>query len=123
MGKYVASHLISDEHIVYETNFHWINYVNLRGILSLGILPFLQSRSSEFVITNKRIVVKTGIIARNTLEMNLSRIETVNVDQSFLGRILNYGSITIIGTGGTREEFYNIREPMIFRQKFQEFCG
>jgi len=122
MGKYVANHLISDEYIVYETNFHWINYINLPSLLSLGIIPFLQNRSSEFVITNKRIVVKTGIVARNTLEMNLSRIETVNVDQHFWGRLLNYGSITIIGTGGTREEFHNIREPLKFRQKFQEFC-
>jgi uncharacterized membrane protein YdbT with pleckstrin-like domain len=54
--------------------------------------------------------------------MNLSKIESVNVDQSFMGRILGYGSMTIIGTGGTREAFRNIRKPLEFRKAFQELC-
>ena len=53
-------------------------------------------------------------------EMNLSKIERVNVDQSIMGRILNYGSITIIGTGGTKEVFNDIASPMKFRKAFQE---
>jgi uncharacterized membrane protein YdbT with pleckstrin-like domain len=61
-----------------------------------------------------------GLIARRTLEMNLSKIEIVNVDQSIMGRILDYGSITVIGTGGTREVFNNIASPMLFRKAFQE---
>jgi uncharacterized membrane protein YdbT with pleckstrin-like domain len=52
--------------------------------------------------------------------MNLSKIESVNVDQSILGRMLGYGTIRIIGTGGTREEFPNISNPIEFRKKFQE---
>ena len=55
-----------------------------------------------------------------TLEMNLTKIESVNVDQSILGRILGYGTITIIGTGGTRESFHDISSPLLFRRKFQE---
>jgi len=54
--------------------------------------------------------------------MNLTKIETVNVDQTVMGRILNYGSITIIGTGGTKETFHNIARPMAFRRAFQELC-
>jgi uncharacterized membrane protein YdbT with pleckstrin-like domain len=54
--------------------------------------------------------------------MNLSKIETVNVDQSVMGRILNYGSIIIIGTGGTTERFHNIARPMVFKRRFQEQC-
>jgi hypothetical protein len=54
--------------------------------------------------------------------MNLSKIESVNVDQTVTGRILNYGSITIIGTGGTRETFHNISKPLSFRKAFQELC-
>ncbi len=123
MAGYVENHLIKDENIVHHTNYHWINYINLKGILSLGIIPMIQRRTSEFVITNKRIVVKTGLIARDTVEMNLSRIETVNVDQSFFGRIFNYGTITIVGTGGTKEEFHNIQDPITFRKRFQEYVG
>jgi uncharacterized membrane protein YdbT with pleckstrin-like domain len=77
---------------------------------------------SEYVITNRRIIIKRGFIARDTFEMNLSKIESVNVDQSVMGRILNYGSITIIGTGGTRETFHNISKPLEFRKAFQELC-
>jgi uncharacterized membrane protein YdbT with pleckstrin-like domain len=82
----------------------------------------LQRALSEFVITNRRIIIKTGFIARSTFEMNLSKIESVNVEQTAMGRILNYGSITIIGTGGTKETFHNIAKPLSFRKAFQELC-
>ena len=80
----------------------------------------IDRATSEFVITNKRVVVKIGLVWRRTLEMNLSRVETVNVDQSILGRLLDYGTITIIGTGGTRESFRRISKPLEFRRVFQE---
>ena len=54
--------------------------------------------------------------------MNLSKIESVNVDQTVTRKIFNYGSITIIGTGGTRETFHNISKPLNFRKAFQELC-
>jgi hypothetical protein len=50
------------------------------------------------------------------------KIESVNVDQTVLGRIFGFGSITIIGIGGTREVFVNIRKPLEFRKRFQELC-
>jgi uncharacterized membrane protein YdbT with pleckstrin-like domain len=75
------------------------------------------------VITNKRIVIKRGWISRKTLEMNLNKIETVNVDQSIWGRIFGFGSITVVGTGGTREVFESIKKPMEFRKKFQELSS
>ena len=74
----------------------------------------------EFTVTSKRVVIKTGVIARKTLEMNLSRIESVNINQSILGRLLNYGSIIIIGTGGSKETFHNIKMPLEFRKQFQQ---
>jgi uncharacterized membrane protein YdbT with pleckstrin-like domain len=55
--------------------------------------------------------------------MNLSKIESVNVNQSILARLLGYGSIVVIGTGGTREIFHNIAEPLVFRRKFQELSN
>ena len=122
MGSYVNQHLIRDETVAYETKLHWVIFFSLKSIFTLTIYAWLKRWLSEFVITNRRIVIKEGFIARRTFEMNLSKIETVNVDQTVMGRILNYGSITIIGTGGTKETFHNIARPMAFRRAFQELC-
>jgi uncharacterized membrane protein YdbT with pleckstrin-like domain len=120
MGHYVNNNLIKNEQVEFETGYHWIIFFNFRALLTLFIAPMLDRFSDEFAITNRRVIMKTGLISRKTLEMNLSKIESVNVDQSILGRMLGYGSIKIIGTGGTTEEFRNIREPLTFRKKFQE---
>jgi uncharacterized membrane protein YdbT with pleckstrin-like domain len=122
MGKYVNNHLISNETVVFEAKLHWVIFFTLRSLFTLTIAAWLERRLSENVITNRRIIIKRGFIARDTFEMNLSKIESVNVDQSVMGRILNYGSVTIIGTGGTRETFHNISKPMEFRKAFQEMC-
>lgn len=120
MGKYANSHLVKDEQVEFETTYHWIIFCNLRAILTLFIAPLIDKYTDEFVITNKRVIIKTGLISRRTLEMNLSKIESVNVDQGILGRILGYGTIRIIGTGGTKEAFHKILQPLEFRKKFQE---
>jgi uncharacterized membrane protein YdbT with pleckstrin-like domain len=120
MGRYVDNNLISGERVLYEARLHGIIFFSLRALVSLFMLPLIDRATSEFVITNKRVVVKIGLIWRRTLEMNLSRVETVNVDQSVLGRLLDYGTITIIGTGGTRESFRLISKPLEFRKMFQE---
>lgn len=122
MGSYVNKHLINNENVVFETKLHWVIFFSLRSIFTLTIYAWLERWLSEYVITNRRIIIKTGFIARNTFEMNLSKIESVNVEQSIMGRILNYGSITIIGSGGTRETFHNIAHPLEFRKSFQELC-
>jgi uncharacterized membrane protein YdbT with pleckstrin-like domain len=120
MGKYVDKNLIKDEKVELETTYHWIIFFNLRALFTLFIMPFIDKHSDEFVITNKRVIIKTGLISRKTFEMNHSKIESVNVDQSILGRILGYGTIQIVGSGGTRETFPNILNPIAFRKKFQE---
>ena len=63
---------------------------------------------SEFGVTGKRVISKKGIISRNASEMNLSSIESVNVDQGIIGRILNYGTVKISGRGTTTVDFKNI---------------
>ena len=120
MGTYVDNNLIKDEHVEFETTYHWIIFCNLRAIFTLFIAPMLDRYTDEFAVTNRRVIVKTGLISRRTLEMNLNKIESVNVDQSIFGRMLGYGTITIIGTGGTRESFPDISNPLKFRKKFQE---
>jgi uncharacterized membrane protein YdbT with pleckstrin-like domain len=122
MGTYVNNHLIRDESVFLETNYHWVIFISWLGLFTLLLGPAIIRWSSEFVITNRRIIIKTGFISRKTFEMNLSKIESVNVDQPFMGRIFGYGSMTIIGTGGTRESFHNISKPLEFRKAFQELC-
>jgi len=89
-------------------------------LFTLWISPIIRQKTSEFVITNKRIIMKTGLISRKTFEMNLQKIESVNVDQTFWGRLLGFGTVSIVGTGGSRESFADISEPLLFRRKFQE---
>lgn len=120
MGSYVDNNLIRDEHVVYETKYHWKIFFSLSGLFTLFIAPALKRWSDEFVVTNKRIICKTGLFKRNTFEMNLNKIETVNVDQSVFARLFGYGTITIIGTGGTKESFPDIAHATEFRKKFQE---
>ena len=123
MGNYINNNLIKDEHVELETTYHWIIFCNLRAIFTLFIAPLIDKYSDEFAITNRRVIIKTGLISRKTFEMNLSKIESVNVDQSILGRILGYGTIRIVGSGGTKEEFPNIMKPLEFRKKFQEMSS
>lgn len=119
MGKYVNDNLSNDEKVVYEAKLHWIIFVTLKALLTLFIAPMIQSSTSEFAITNKRIIIKVGLISRRTIEMNLQKIESVNVNQGIFGRMFGYGTVTVIGTGGTKEAFHAITNPMEFRKQFQ----
>ena len=119
MGQYVESNLTKDEKVLYEAKLHWMIFVSLKALLTLFIAPIIQFTTSEFAITNKRVIIKVGLISRRTLEMNLPKIESVNVNQGVLGRMLGYGTITVIGTGGTREAFAYISNPLEFRKQFQ----
>lgn len=120
MGKYVDKHLLAGEQVIFETFYHWTHFISWISLFTLGIYPYIQSNTDEFVVTSKRIIIKKGLIAYYTLEMNLSRIETVNIEQSILGRIFGFGTITIIGTGGTKERFSGIQKPHLFRKSFME---
>jgi len=120
MGQYVNSNLTSGENVVYEAKYHWILFISIKAILTLLISPLIDYFTSEFAITNKRIIIKVGLIRRKTVELNIPKVESVNVDQGILGRILGYGSISIVGTGGSRETFYNISKPLEFRKAFQQ---
>ncbi len=112
MGSYVNKNLISQELEIYEARNHWL-YFFAHPIAYLF-------KSNEYVLTNKRVVVKEGIISRRSVEMNLSKIESINVDQTILGRILGYGTFTIIGSGGTRETFFYVSSHLKIRRTFQE---
>ena len=64
-----------------------------------ALTAFLRFFTTEFAITNRKVVAKTGLIQRHTLEILLSKVESISVRQDILGRILNYGNMTVVGTG------------------------
>lgn len=84
--------------------------------IPMFISAFLQSWSTELAVTNKRVIAKTGLISRETVELRHEKVESMNVSQTMLGRILNFGTITINGTGGVRNPIKNIAGPMQFRR-------
>ncbi len=71
--------------------------------------------STETDVTNLRVVHKTGFITRKTFEMSLDKVESVDVDQSIMGRILNYGDVTIMGVGEGKQKIETIGSPLAFR--------
>ena len=90
------------------------------------LFPLLRFLLDEIVITDKRVIIKIGIIARQTRELYFSKIESVDLRQGILARILNYGTVVIRGTGGTAQPCKFIREPLQFRatvQQMQERVG
>jgi len=120
MSSYVEANLVKDEEVVHWGHIHWINFVSFRAFLTLFILPIIDNWTSEYAITNKRVIIKVGLIRRRTIEMNVQKVESINVDQSIFGRILGYGDITVVGTGGSRETFETLADPIGFRKKFQQ---
>ena len=99
--------------------FWMLGAVFLIYAATFGIGRAIHYISSEFAVTSKRVVIKVGFINRKTLEMVLTKVETIRVDQSILGRVLNYGTIVVIGTGGTNEPFRSIANPLEFRKQVQ----
>jgi uncharacterized membrane protein YdbT with pleckstrin-like domain len=147
--SYVKNNLLPNEHVTYWAKLHWIIYlwpitlllvavavaalVGAAGIhggwiasavvaaiaLVSCLPPAIDSLSSEFAVTNTRVLIKVGLIRRHSLELLLQKVEGIGVDQTFAGRILGYGTITVTGTGGTRESFQRISRPLEFRRHVQ----
>jgi uncharacterized membrane protein YdbT with pleckstrin-like domain len=86
---------------------------------ALFCIGWLKRSATEMAVTNKRVIAKTGLADRRTIEILLSRIESVVVDESALGRILGYGTVIVRGTGGTPEVFEKIYHPLQFREQVQ----
>jgi uncharacterized membrane protein YdbT with pleckstrin-like domain len=146
--SYLDDHLLAGEQIVYRARLHWIIFgatillvvlglvlaiilqatqrdywylgMALVGIgLLVAIGPAIRYITSEFAVTNKRVLSKVGFIERESDETMLSKVEAVSVDQGIIGRLLGFGTVTITGTGGTQEAFSTITEPLEFRRQIQ----
>jgi len=142
MTAYVDSNLMPGERVIYRGAVHWIIYLSPVAILAFGLawaatgggrigiylaalgliaglVAWIQQTSSEFAVTTSRVIVKTGFLSRKTVEINLARIESVSVEQGLVGRLLNFGTMVVVGTGGTKEHFTLIDNPAGFRHAVQ----
>ena len=82
----------------------------------------VRRRTTELVLTDRRIIAKRGVISRETVEMNLSKVESLQVSQSLMGRILNYGDVAVVGTGSSLEPLRGVARPLELRRKLGELA-
>ena len=94
------------------------------ALLACGLFAIIagavRRNATEMAVTTRRVVIKQGLVNRKTIEMLLNKIETIEVSEPMAGRMLGYGSITMIGTGGTSEPFHKIAHPLQFRGAVQQ---
>ncbi|NBI13627.1 PH domain-containing protein [[Haemophilus] felis] len=124
---YVQNNLLKDETIIHQAQVSWWSQLTriIIGILLLpigiGILfliaAFINVKTTELALTDKRIIAKFGFIRRDTVELRLEKIESIGVHQGFLGRMLGFGSVIVRGTGGTGAPIPFISNPIEFRSR------
>lgn len=128
--SYIEESLSSGEAIAHRFPLHWmaklwfVLWIVLAipsfGItLLLALYEWLRLRNIEMGVTNKRVIYKTGIISRQSEEMKLTSIETVEIDQGILGRLLGFGTVRITGRGLSDLVFKNIDEPLDVKRKIE----
>ena len=131
MASYIDESLTRNEQVVAHFKLHWTAWISfwvciLLGLPSLGILwivalfLFLRNRGLERAVTTKRVVQKTGIISRHTDEMKLGSIETVEIQQSILQRMLGSGTVRVTGRGISDVVMGRIDDPMGVKKAIEE---
>ena len=99
----------------WQRNAQWAaGVVGLLGLLLL-LGAWIRRRSTEIVVTDRRVIYKRGLLSRHTVEMNVSKIETVDVEQGLGGRIWSYGTVVIRGTGSGFEPLVGVGSPLAIR--------
>ena len=143
---YLEQVLATDEQILETAQLHWVNYLkqwffaffgavffmfflmlpDSQPALNLAIVSFgvsvyswLKNRTTEMVITNRRVVLKRGIISVHTSEIRNVKVETVRLHQGILGRVLGYGDLVFTGTGESHTIFSVVASPAKTKAKFE----
>lgn len=145
--SYIDRNLLEGEQIIYRTRLHWLLFMGpvlftaivllpaawflsqskwshyawiplLVGLLLL-LITAIRRHSSDFAVTNRRVMMKVGVFNTRSIELLLNKVEAIAVNQSFIGRALGYGDIVITGSGGSREVFSRIQGPLAFRRAVQ----
>ena len=151
--SYVTRNLSKDEEVLENIKLHWINYVVVSFLSIIAFLfliaymldsdlrqepvflifvlllwgwvfyDFLKLYTTERVITNKRVIFKTGIISIRTEELKNSKVESVEIKQTILGRIFGYGNIWFSGTGTSRVKFNNVDDPIEVKTRIDDILS
>lgn len=131
MASYIEGALIKDERVIYTGH---ISLWSLAPLIILGVLflfawglglifwvvAYIRYKTTELAFSNKRVIAKFGFISRQTIELNISKVESIQVNQGILGRIFNYGTLVISGAGNPQAPIPGISDPMSFRRAFME---
>ena len=104
----------------YSGGLRWVGLVLIAAAAIFFGVGLLKRKATEMAVTNKRVIVKTGLAKRRTIELLLSRIESIAVDEPALGRLMGYGTVIVKGTGGTPEMFEKIYRPLELREQVQQ---
>ena len=91
--------------------------------LLAALQGYIAVTTTEFAATNKRIVGKRGLLRSRTIETSIGKVESVVVDVPILGRLLGFGTVTVVGTGGSRNPFTYVRDAVAFRQTLLELTA
>ena len=146
--SYVERNLLTNERVLFLTRLHWRLYtwpvlftlfvmgpfavvLWMRGeqawsplTIAIGLLwvgaVHIRRQSSEFAVTNKRVVIKLGVFTTRSVELLPSKVEGVTVEQDVWGKLFGYGDIVVTGSGGSKESFAGIQSPFQFRHAIQE---
>jgi uncharacterized membrane protein YdbT with pleckstrin-like domain len=102
------------------TLFLLLSVFLLISALLMGLKALVLMATTELAVTNQRILAKTGLIRQRTLELLLHKVESVGVSQNLGGRLMNFGTVVITGTGGTREGFRGIAAPLTLRKRITQ---
>ena len=131
MSTYVEGALVGGERIVHQGR---LSLWSVWHLLALGLLllpvfglgliawavAYVHLKSTEIAVTNKRLIVKRGFIRRSTIEINIHKAESLQVDQSLAGRLFGFGTLVISGTGTSHAPIDGIADPLTFRKAFIE---
>ena len=103
--------------VIDATNLTWLSLSGISAVVALywTVKAWFRRWTSETDVTNMRVVHKQGFIRRDTFEMSLDRIESVDVSQSIPGRLFGYGDVTVVGVGETDKKIPMIASPIPFR--------
>jgi uncharacterized membrane protein YdbT with pleckstrin-like domain len=145
--SYIDGNLLAGEKVVYRTRLHWLLFMTPVLFTVVVLLPiawllnheawgqyawiplaigflillatYIKRQSSDFAVTNKRVMMKVGVFSTRSIELVLNKVEAIAVNQTLMGRIFGYGDIVVTGSGGTKEAFSHIQGPLAFRRAVQ----
>lgn len=144
---YISDNLMTGERVVHVGEIHWFVFAPGAALVAVGVWlwtlgagtddgyglffgmvamlfgiaslvkAFIFRISTELAVTSKRVIAKVGFVSRQTVELNHSKVESFNVNQSIWGRMFGFGTVVVCGTGGGKTPIPNISAPMEFRRQ------